>query len=338
MYKSLSKFIQKTKFSIACALVIAVDAHAFNVGMMQMQTAGADPIPLAVWYPSDAPEQEWDAGPYHLHATQNAPIAASKETKHSLIILSHGSGGGELGHADLAEALARRGYIVAAGRHLGDSYDQPQGRGGDLQTVGRPWQIVRILDTVLHDPRFAPQIDPERIGMAGFSAGGYTTLVMAGATPKFSLHAEHCKLHEDDRELCPTGANSTRAISRPDWQLPQDHRIRAAVAMAPLSIMFDAQGLSGIRIPLRVYKAQDDELLRNEWNTDRILALMPATVERGTLPGGHYVFLAPCTDALAHAVPAICHDPAGVDRVGLHQTMNREIGDFFDRTLAIEKH
>ncbi len=49
---------------------------------------------------------------------------------------------------------------------------------------------------------------------------------------------------------------------------------------------------------------------------------------------GHFVFLAPCSAALARAVPAICTDPPGIDRVAIHEKLNAEMAAFFRRTLA----
>jgi predicted dienelactone hydrolase len=287
-------------------------------------------VPVAVWYPSPAATTDWDAGPYRLHATRDAPVAAGR---HALILLSHGSGGSELGHADLAEALARAGHVVAAPRHLGDSHDQPQGRGSDVQLTGRPWQAVATLDAVLTDARFAPVVDAQRIGMAGFSAGGYTTLVMAGARPDLSLHAAHCQAHPDDAELCFAGPRTTLAVTRPGWALPRDTRVRAAVAMAPLSVMFDAKGLAEVSIPLRIYKASDDQLLQNRFNTDPLLRAFTRPVEQAEVPGNHFVFLAPCSAVLTAAAVPICTDPKGVDRVAVHARLNAEIVAFFDRTL-----
>lgn len=299
-----------------------------GVGIFRLATRGEYAVPVAVWYPSPAAPADWSAGPYLIHATRDAPVAAGALP---LIILSHGSGGGEFGHADLAEALARRGYVVAAPRHLGDSYDKPEGRGSDVQVIGRPWQIVATLDAVLADGRL--NIDRKRIGMAGFSAGGYTTLVMAGAHPDFSLQAAHCKAHPDDAEMCPAGALTERKITRPGWKLPVDHRIRAAVAMAPLSALFSAKGAAEAAIPLRIYKARDDRLLPAEWHADYLLGLLPSTTERGEVPGGHHVFLAPCSDQLKLGAAAICIDAPGIDRQAIHARLNAEIVDFFDRKL-----
>ena len=314
--------------ALAFALPLSVSAQ--GVGIVRLTTTGDYQVPVAVWYPSPTPTTDWDAGPYRLHATRDAPPSAGR---HALIVLSHGSGGSELGHADLAEALARAGYIVAAPRHLGDSFDAPQGRGSDVQLTGRPWQAVATLDAVLADARFAKLIDPKRIGMAGFSAGGYTTLVMAGAHPDLALHVAHCRAHPDDAELCFAAAQTTLGITRPGWALPHDTRVRAAVAMAPLSVMFDAKGLADVRIPLRIVKAADDQLLQNRFNTDPLLRALPGPVEAAEVPGGHYVFLAPCSDAIKAAAPVICTDPPGVDRARVHTQLNAEIVAFFDRTL-----
>jgi len=320
----------KNKLILATLLALGAPLAAFaqGVGVARLMTGGEYKVPVAVWYPSSAPTTPWDAGPYRLNATRDAPVAAGR---HPLIVLSHGSGGGEFGHADLAEALARAGYVVAAPRHLGDSYDAPTGRGSDVQLIGRPWQAVATLDTVLADARFGPAIDAGRIGMAGFSAGGYTTLVMAGARPDVSLQVAHCKAHPDDAELC--GAQLASPVTRPGWALPQDSRVRAAVAMAPLSVTFDAKGLAGVSIPLRVYKAANDQLLQNRFNTDPLLRAFGRPVEQAEVPGDHYVFLAPCSAALKAVAAVICTDAPGVDRAAIHAVLNAEIVAFFDRTL-----
>lgn len=169
--------------------------------------------------------------------------------------------------------------------------------------------------------------------MAGFSAGGYTTLVMAGARPDLSLHAAHCKAHPDDAERCFGGLQTTLGVTRPGWTLPRDTRVRAAVAMAPLSVMFDAKGLAGVTIPLRIYKAANDQLLQNRFNTDPLLRSFARPVESAEVPGNHFVFLAPCSEGLKAAAAIICTDPPGVDRAAVHAMLDAEIVAFFDRAL-----
>ena len=314
-------------FGLCCKLAAAES----GVGIMSLNMEGEFAVPLKVWYPATVPSETWQAGPYTIHATQGAPVAPGH---HPLVLISHGSGGSEFGHTDLAEKLAQNGYIVAVPRHLGDSYDHPEGRGSDVQLLGRPWQAKSALDAVLAAPAFKDAIDARRIGMAGFSAGAYTTLVMAGGRPDFAVHKAHCQAHPEDRDPCPAGAASELRVTRPGWKMPEEQRIRAAVVMAPMAVGFDAKSVSGIKIPLLVYKAQDDQILHNQWNADHLLALLPPSTEHGALPGGHYVFLNACGEALRKEAPDICIDPVDVDRAALHVKLDAQILDFFNRKLG----
>jgi len=314
-------FLAPCLIRFACAGSAWADG-LYAVGLRQTHTIASKEtpaVPLAIWYPAAGPQI--DAAP----APGPFPV----------ILLSHGSGGSEFGHADWASYLAAHGYIVAAPRHLGDSYDQPDGRGTDVQLIGRVWQAQAALDTVLGDARLIPAIATGRIGMLGYSAGGYTTLVMAGARPDFSLWRTHCEAHAaEDTGLCPPGFwQSLPRITRPGWALPQETRIRAAVVMAPASVFFDQQGLGRIGIPMRLYGARDDRYVINAWNVDRVAAALvpPAAVHR--VPGGHYVFLAPCSSDLLARRPELCTDAAGVDRVAIHRQMEAELLDFFNANL-----
>jgi predicted dienelactone hydrolase len=92
-------------------------ASASQAGWRQITVAGTDdspPIVVALYYPTQARSQAVAMGPLMLHvAVQGPPEATVK----GLILFSHGTGGGELTHSSLAEALARDGYLVAALRH-----------------------------------------------------------------------------------------------------------------------------------------------------------------------------------------------------------------------------
>jgi predicted dienelactone hydrolase len=48
---------------------------------------------------------------------------------------------------------------------------------------------------------------------------------------------------------------------------------------------------------------------------------------------GHFVFLAPCTPALANAAPEGCRDPAGFDRAAFHSEFNNAVVAFFKANL-----
>src|SRR3546814_8509149 len=48
---------------------------------------------------------------------------------------------------------------------------------------------------------------------------------------------------------------------------------------------------------------------------------------------GHWVLLAPCSEALAKEVGEICRDPAGVDRVKVHAQATADALAFFRQAL-----
>jgi len=130
-----------TRYALSFSLLLLFSntLHAQGVGLRMMEVK--EPItgtmvPATVMYPSsDAePDAETQLGPYLLAAQRGATIAAGK---HPLILLSHGSGGSMFGHHDLAEALARHGYVVAMPEHAGDSFRDRSGFATDRVLLGR---------------------------------------------------------------------------------------------------------------------------------------------------------------------------------------------------------
>ena len=310
----------------------ALAAQPFHAGFLRLEAPGEQAVPVAAWYPTLAPEQDWNAGLLDMRSARDAPVEPGR---YPVVVLSHGSRGSELGHRDWAEHLARNGFIVVAPRYLGDSFDQPEGRGSDVQLVGRPWQAVAALDAVLSDPRLKESANPKRIGAMGFSAGGYTTLVLAGAVPDFSLWALYCKEHPGDREFCDPDVTLPR-ITRPGWKPPRDERVKAAVVFAPVGIVFDAAGLAGVRGPVRVYSASDDRVTVSAHNADAVSRMLPGRVEREQVPGGHFVFVPPCPPELTKSRPDVCRDSEGVNRKAIHEKISSEILEFFQRNLPEE--
>ncbi len=125
-------------------------------------------------------------------------------------------------------------------------------------------------------------------------------------------------------------------ITKPGWELPPpDPRIRAAVVMAPAGILFDAKGLASVKVPLRLYRAEGDRFVRNEWNADHIAALLPERPEVVSVPGNHFVFIAPCPAEIATKFPEACTDDAGIDRAAIHRQIAAELIAFFTRTLGV---
>ncbi|TWA72178.1 putative dienelactone hydrolase [Azospirillum baldaniorum] len=254
------------------------------------------------------------------------------EGRHPLVVVSHGSGGSAFGHADTAMALARRGYVVAAVHHRGNAFDDDRDAGTERMWRKRPAQLSVTLDHVLAEPDLAGRLDGERVGALGFSAGGYTVLVAAGGVAELARIAAHCRTPPAGERFCHLGNEETPARIE-----ARDPRIRAAVLMAPVGVPFSKDGLAGVTIPVRLYRAERDEQIAASQPEDLRDRLPVPPEYKVVRDAGHFAFLMPVPAAIAAEVGLPARDPPGFDRAAFHERLNAEIADFFDRALAIER-
>jgi predicted dienelactone hydrolase len=135
-----------------------------------------------VWSPCAATAADVMVGGVPLPGVKGCPIAGSQLP---LVVFSHGSGGNFRGHHDTAETVAAAGFIVAAINHPGDN-SRDASRTDELSIlIERPADIKRLTDYMLGAWPEAATIDPARVGLFGFSRGGYTGLVVIGGNPDF---------------------------------------------------------------------------------------------------------------------------------------------------------
>jgi predicted dienelactone hydrolase len=156
----------------------------------------------AIWYPCQGEPKHADLGDmgvgvdYGLVGVKDCPVTG---TKLPLVVFSHGYRGWFGGHHDTAASLADAGFIVAAINHPGDNAKDAS-QSDSLAILGsRPADMIRLLDFVLQDWKNKAVVDQTRIGLFGFSAGGYTGLVVIGVEPDFSKGVPDCK---NDSEFC----------------------------------------------------------------------------------------------------------------------------------------
>jgi predicted dienelactone hydrolase len=304
-----------------------------------------------VFYPSSQPTNGTTAlGPYNVAATPNAPAIPGAKP---LVIISHGNGGSDLGHHDLATYLASHGFVVATLNHLGDYFRDTSGVGHIEVLAGRPVQVKSTISTLLADPRWKPLIDANRIGVAGFSAGGYTSLMVAGAKPRFTRFIGFCEHYPNNKDVCGHAADFKAEAAKQGKTLEQmlddmqgqlgkygdtaDPRVKAAFAMAPLSLIFDEHSFDNVHIPVYLYYGQNDQVLPPEANARHIQPLLKTLVGVTEVPhADHWVFLPPCSPELAKEIPPMCVDPAGVDRAKVHVKLNADALAFFRKTLNVK--
>jgi predicted dienelactone hydrolase len=290
------------------------------------------PLEVGIWYPSKAATTPVNLGPNTMTVALNAPIDGIALP---LVVISHGTGSSFLGHFDTAIALADAGYVVAAVTHTGDNYAD-QSRSKDI--MDRPRHISRVIDHMVSTWEGHTAINPARIGMFGFSAGGFTTLVNIGGVADFSTIGPMCRDYPGDF-ACGLLAQSKQAIVVPPKASPApDLRIKAALVAAPaLGFAFSPDGLKDVKVPVQLWRAENDVILPHPRYAEAVrLALPQAPDYRVVLKAGHFDFLAPCSNALASLAPAICKSNPDFDRVAFHTTFNAAAVDFFGKTLKAQ--
>jgi predicted dienelactone hydrolase len=312
------------------------------------------PLSTDVWYPAldTAVERDIFIGPpdmplFYAGRAGRDPDLASAPDRFPLILLSHGTGGLSLQIGWLAETLASRGYIAAAVNHHGNNGLEPYLAQGFLHYWERPRDLTVVLDQLLADPVFGPRIDPNCVGAAGFSLGGYTVIALAGGIASVGLLIdEFRKLGPDIETAIPPEFSDHSAFMKEFESLSdqtsaantsyRDQRIKAVFALAPvLGPAFSPAGLSSINIPVKIVVGAADRSAPAAGNASHFARYIK-TAELTILEKvGHYTFLAEATEAGKRELPMLCLDEEGVDRALIHQMVAGWAVEFFDKNMKV---
>jgi predicted dienelactone hydrolase len=281
----------------------------------------AVPFEVLVAYPTDAAEASFEAGHFTIRASLDAPIAPAKAFPVLLFSHGNGRGGTPLHERDLITALARQGFTPF--------------HSGTRPFRDRPRQLHKALDQVLADQRFAAQADRSRLGIVGFSFGGAVALIAAGATPDFAHLVSYCRGRTDDPRACDgidTNDTSHIVFGQADDVLP----VKALVLFEPFGALFDREALTSLTMPVLLYRAEHSDL-RPQGNIFALAAALPRPPRQESVPGGHLIFIDPCTPALVTEAPADCKnvakDAAAVDHAAILGRVEAEVADFLQNNL-----
>ena len=322
-------------------LASALASYAMNAGLRQITVPGADPIPVALFYPTTATAQTQNLGGiWRVNVALGGPIAPDLK---GVILLSHGTGGAELGHHQLATRLAQEGYLVAALRHPHDNWQDRSLVTSGKYFTERPAQASRVLDAVLADPIWATKLPVGRIGALGHSAGGFTILSLAGAQSRHALTAEHCRTVPDDEGYCslakgkPGQANSAPSLpvgaAASVTASVRDSRIRAFVALSPMAVVMTPESLAQIKLPVKIYVAEKDELLNGNYHGRFAAKHIPSAVLVNVPQAGHFAFMSKPMMNVATKEGDPSADPAGFDRTAYLTKLQQELVDYFNAQL-----
>jgi predicted dienelactone hydrolase len=324
---------------LASALLIYVFSHALYtkrpVGFATVAApdAGAAPIAIAVWYPTDAmPLPGTLLGFNLISVARDAPVAGEALP---LVVISHGNGGGPGSHVDLALALAQSGFVVAAPMHTGDNYADQSALASARWLVDRTRHVHATLDYMLNTWPSHDRIDARRIGMFGYSAGGFTALTVIGGQPDLRLVASHCSARPEF--VCKLLADARSPLLNPATvplagDFARESRVKAASIAAPgLGFAFVPDGLASVSVPVQLWSGDADRNVPTSTNAGPVSAALGTRAKLHNVPGaGHFSFLVTCG---LFGPPLLCRDADGFDRKRFHAQMNDAVVEFFRKTL-----
>ena len=194
--------------TMMCPLTMADD----NVGYRIMEFPNGDKtLTVAVWYPTKDEPKPYKYG--RTLATDAVRLDAEPlpgQKGRPFLAWSHGYGGGGIGSVFLAEAMAAKGWVVAACDHS-DEDQAVRIRTGPQKIDGRaylerakkiadsadtfdrkfyayrPQEMKIMIDGVISSKQFQDIIDPDKLAFGGHSFGGFTSV---------SLHLGLCGGHQ----------------------------------------------------------------------------------------------------------------------------------------------
>ncbi|HGM5043134.1 TPA: alpha/beta hydrolase family protein [Stenotrophomonas maltophilia] len=311
-----------------------------------------DALRYTVWYPAPAGSREtaltigppdaplFDVGRVAL----DAPVAGARLPT---LLLSHGNGGSARMMGWLGTALARAGYLVIAVDHPGNNGVDEMTLPGSMLSWLRADDLRAALAAVQADPLLGPHVDRERLGVAGFSAGGYTALLAAGARPDLQRLFAFCQAHPDDGVCRPQQEAVTHtmeariaAASSPELSPWISHAnesraipgVRAVFLLAPAIVQaFAPEQLSSLRQLVSIMLGEADTVAPPQSNGEVAQALIPGAALQRLPDVGHYDFLAGCTAVGVQRLPELCS--SSVPKAGTHAQAADAAVRFFAEAL-----
>jgi predicted dienelactone hydrolase len=303
----------------------------------------AEPLRASIWYPAGARTYAVPVGDGDVFVGTPALVGAAVEAgRHPLLLLSHGSGGNKDNLGWLTGRLAEHGVMVLGVDHPGSTSGDSSPRRA-IRLDERALDLTAALDHVLADPAFGPHVDPERIGVLGFSLGGTTALQLAGARVDRSAYAAYCARFTADAVDCAYlargGVDVTALPAAIEADL-RDPRLAAVIAVDPgFTHALQPASVAAFGLPgLLVNLGGDGRPQAIDVGPDgsNLAGRLPQATYAVVPGANHFTFLGVCkpgAPALLQQVgeDPICDDPAGVDRALTHAAILEAITRFLDR-------
>ncbi|HEX3075814.1 MAG TPA: alpha/beta hydrolase [Lachnospiraceae bacterium] len=269
-------------------------------------------FPMSVMFPTEEEGKLEGIGPFTMDVTINAKPKAGE---YPLIIISHGSGGGNLLYRTIAHYLAGNGFIVGMPEHPFNNFNNNTLDGTIENLESRPRHINAAIDWFYESEQFQSILKADSISIIGHSTGGCTALSVAGGIPT--------SMPNESLDGIPKQVN-----------VALDRKIKSLVLLAPGTFWFKEKGaLGGVDIPILMITADKDEFIQ-PFQAQIVLdgvADRKKVEHRVIENAGHFSFLSPFPEFMITPDFFPSHDPVGFDRVKFHRELGNEILNFLKK-------
>ena len=302
------------------------------------------PLDVTLWYPAEAggtAELVGDNGVFvGSSARRDAPLRTGR---HPLVLLSHGGGGNARQYGWIANRLVAAGFVVAAPDHPGSTTGDASAREA-VAVWNRPADVSAVLTALLADGALARAIDPARVGVLGFSAGGHTALALGGARVDSAALARFC---DDDTGgmsdcafLARGGVDLHAMDLTPAARDLSDARIGAVVAIDPgIVTTLTPASLAAVDVPVTLVNLGAPDAIPPAVFAREASERIPDARYATVADAVHFSFLPECKPAGAAILAeegepdALCEDAGGRSRGELHERFGEMALEAFERDL-----
>lgn len=187
-----------------------------------------------------------------------------------VIVISHGLGSDRTTFTYLAQHLVSHGFAVLVPEHPGSNAKQMEALLNGLvnevaepsEFVDRPLDVTFLLDQlerqVVTNPALKGQLDLQRVGVIGQSFGGYTALVLGGASINNAELLKQCPRQDDTLNLSLLLQCRASQLGQTSGSFLDD-RVKAVVAINPItSAVLGEAGIRQIQVPTMILSGNAD--------------------------------------------------------------------------------
>jgi predicted dienelactone hydrolase len=286
-------------------------------------------IDFHIWYPALPGGRTVTVGGNGVfHGTLAGREAPPVSGAHPVIVMSHGAGGNAGQFGWIASRLAEAGYVVVLPNHPGSTSGNASAEAA-VRIWERPQDISAVLDEITANPQDYPYIDSDRIGVLGFSAGGYTALALTGARVDPARLAAFCDAGGRGMSDCDFFARfgiDLHALDLdPAAQDLRDPRIDLAVVVDPGIVeTLTPDSLTAITVPMLVVNLGEEDRVPVPVHARALSEVVPQAEYRIVSDATHFSFLAECKPKGPAILAAegepdpLCADAGGRDRAEIH--------------------